>query len=72
MGQGATVRTGDYNFFNGKGNVDYQLGASVFLVHYRIVPAVRQVQFLRCAIPVVRLNYMVRWIQSKNTTIKYG
>jgi len=27
---------------------------------------------LRCAIPVVRLNYMVRWIQSKNTTIKYG
>jgi len=22
--------------------------------------------------PVVRLNYMVRWIQSKNTTIKYG
>jgi len=28
--------------------------------------------FLRCANPVVRLNYMVRWIQSKNTTIKYG
>ena len=24
---------------------------------------------LRCAIPVVRLNYMVRWIQSENTTI---
>jgi len=22
-----------------------------------------------CAIPVVRLNYTVRWIQSKNTTI---
>jgi len=27
---------------------------------------------LRCAIPVVCSNYMVRWIQSKNTTIKYG
>jgi len=27
---------------------------------------------LRCAVPVVHLNYMVRWFQSKNTTIKYN
>jgi len=27
---------------------------------------------LGCAIPFVHLNYMVRWIQSKNTTIKHG
>jgi len=25
---------------------------------------------LRCAIPFVRLNYMVRWIQSKNHNYK--
>ena len=31
-----------------------------------------KILFLRCAIPIVRLNYMVRWIQSKDTTIKYG
>ena len=34
-------------------------------------PHNRNIMILRCAIPVVCLNYMVRWIQSKNTTIKY-
>jgi len=30
------------------------------------------VHVLRCAIPVVRLNYMVRWIQTKKHNYKYG
>jgi hypothetical protein len=40
-----TVRAGDYNFFYGKENENHQLRAS-FFVHYRIVSAVKRVDFV--------------------------
>ena len=38
-----TVRTGDYNFFYGKGNENQQLGKG-FFVHHRIVSAGKRVE----------------------------
>ena len=46
------VRTGDYDFFYEKGNKNYQLGTG-FLVHRRIVSAVKRVEFSS------RLSYVV-------------
>ena len=40
-----TVRAGDYNFCNEKGNENHQLGTR-FFVHHRIVSAVKGVEFL--------------------------
>ena len=44
MGQRGTVRAGDYNFFHGKGNENYQLETG-FFVHHRTVTAVKRVEF---------------------------
>jgi len=48
-----TVRAGDYNFFDGKGKENHQLG-TVFFVPRRLVSAVKRIEFLRD-----RLSYIV-------------
>ena len=47
------VRSGDYNFFYGKGNEIHQFGAE-FSVHHNIVSAVKLVEFVRD-----RVSYIV-------------
>jgi hypothetical protein len=43
--KGGTERSEDYTFFYGTGNEDHQL-ATGFLVHKRIISAVRRVEFV--------------------------
>jgi hypothetical protein len=43
--KGGTERAEDYTFFYGKGNEDHQLGTG-FLIHKRILPAIRRVEFV--------------------------
>jgi exonuclease III len=43
--KGGTERAEDYTFFYGQGNGDHELGTG-FLVHKRIVSAVRRVEFI--------------------------
>ena len=45
MGNGDTVRAGDYNFVYGKGKENHQLGTG-FFVHHRIVSSVKRVEFV--------------------------
>jgi exonuclease III len=43
--KGVTVRAGDCNFFYGNGNKNHALGAG-FLIHHRIITAVKRVDFV--------------------------
>ena len=49
------VRTGDYNFFYGKGNENDQFGTGIF-VHHRIVPAVKRVEFVSDRVSYIGLR----------------
>jgi hypothetical protein len=47
LDKGSTVRARVYNFFYGKGNENHHWEQGFFLVHHRIVSAVKRVQSVR-------------------------
>jgi hypothetical protein len=60
--KGGTERAEDYAFFYGAGNEDHQLGTG-FLVHKRIVSAVRRVEFVSDSVSYIILRG--RWCNIK-------
>ena len=55
---GGTVRKGDFSFFYGRGNSNYNSGIGIF-VHHRIISAVKRVEFVSDRVSCVFVRY--RW-----------
>ena len=53
--KGGTVRAGDYNFFYGKGNENYQFGTG-FFVHHRTVSAVKKIELVGNRVSYIALR----------------
>ena len=68
------LRAGDYNFFYGKGNENYQWGRG-FFVHHRIVSAAKRVEFVSRSLPLCQQSFhiceLVTLCPSKSSLVLY-
>ena len=53
---GGTVRKGDFSFFYGRGNSNYNSGIGIF-VHHRIISAVKRVEFVSDRVLYIDVRY---------------
>jgi hypothetical protein len=77
---GRTERVEDYTSFYGEGNEDHQLGTG-FVVHKKIVSAVRRVEFIGCRIShIILRGHLCRTVvltvravcEDKSDDVKYS